>query len=142
MSLQHFITEHLKITSKTKSATIRPTTKDELKAIIEQELERQGPNADLNFIDVSEVTNMSRLFFGFTDIQNIKINGWDTSNVTNMAYMFYGCNNFNSDLSGWDVSNVENMSQMFIGCNLFEGTGLDDWDVSNVTTMSHMFLTV
>lgn len=28
----------IRITSKTKSATIRPSTKDELKAIIEQEL--------------------------------------------------------------------------------------------------------
>ena len=33
----------LHITSQTKSAAIRPTSKEQLQSIIEQELERQGP---------------------------------------------------------------------------------------------------
>ena len=56
------ITERLKIKSNTKSLSIKPTTKDELRSLIEQELERQGPDADLNHIDVSGIDNMSFLF--------------------------------------------------------------------------------
>ena len=65
-----------------------PTTKEELRAIIEQELEQQGADADLNHIDVSGVTDMSWLFYGL-DVRNIKIDKWDTSNVTNMRGMFF-----------------------------------------------------
>ena len=62
MSLSQHITERLKITSNSKSATVTPKSKEQLQSIIEQELERQGPDADLNFIDTSEITDMSYLF--------------------------------------------------------------------------------
>lgn len=41
------------ITSKSKSLSIKPTTKDELRSIISDELERQGIDADLNLITLS-----------------------------------------------------------------------------------------
>lgn len=40
----------------------KPTTKDELSSLIWEELKKQGPDADLNHIDVSEITDMSYLF--------------------------------------------------------------------------------
>lgn len=52
----------LHITSTTKSSRPRPNTKQELRKIIESELERQGSDADLNFIDVSRVSDMNALF--------------------------------------------------------------------------------
>lgn len=107
MSLQNFITERLKITSKTRGINkYRPTTKDELESIIKYELKQQGPDADLNHIDVSEITDMMGLFKNVY-IENIKIDQWDTSNVTDMSYMFMYCNNFNGDLSAWDTSKVK-----------------------------------
>ena len=127
----------LQITNSTKSVRVRPTTKDDLRNLIESELKRQGPDADLNFIDVSSITDMSYLFYRL-DIRNIKIDSWDTSNVTNMADMFWDCQEFNADLSSWDVSNVTNMKYMFCYCPKFN-CDLSSWDVSNVTNMSFMF---
>lgn len=141
MSLQQFINERLKITSKTKPLEkLKPESKDDLIAIITQELERQGPDADLNFIDTSKMTDMSNLFhFVKGKVRNIQIDEWNTSNVTTMAGMFDKCEEFNCDLSHWDVSKVINMMSMFSGCKVFEGTGLDNWDVSNVTKTETMF---
>lgn len=62
MTLSKFVTEHLKITSKTKSVTLRPTTKEELLTLIKQELFKEGRDADLNHIDVSGITDMRDLF--------------------------------------------------------------------------------
>jgi len=126
------VTERLKITSKTKPLRLQPKTKDDLKNIIEEVLEQQGPDADLNFIDTSEITDMSWLFSKF-DPRNIKIDQWDVSKVKTMEKMFDGCKEFNSDLSTWNVSNVKNMDHMFFSCNVFT-SDLSSWDVSNVSS--------
>ena len=134
-----YVNERLHIGTDTKTVRTRPTSKKELQAIIKQELERQGPDADLNFIDVSGIGNMSSLFYNFSaQIQNIKIDQWDVSNVIDMNGMFYKCGSFNCDLSDWDVSNVKDMYAMFCGCWEFE-SDLSGWDVSNVTKKLRMF---
>jgi surface protein len=126
------------ITSKTRALKIRPETKRELITLIFHELERQGTDADLNFIDTSLITNMTYLFHQFY-IRNIKIDEWDVSNVTDMEGMFLGCSGLNCDLSKWDVSNVTKMDSMFSGCHNFEGIGLDFWNVSNVQNLDNTF---
>lgn len=81
---------------------------------------------NLNFLDVSRVTDISGLFkdlevsFFITkpDVQKrrfkcrcqikLDISRWDVSNVTNMAHMFDGCENVNfGDLSHWNRSKVK-----------------------------------
>ena len=65
---------------------LRPTRKDELKELIRRRMNEQGPNCDLNDIDVSRVTRMYGLFEG---------------------------TEFNGDISKWDVSSVKSMYNMF-----------------------------
>ena len=119
------------------SNKFRPKTKEELLNIIKKELERQGPDADLNFIDTSKITDMSELFEGLY-VGNIKIDKWDVSNVTNMSNMFRYNPEFNADLSNWNVSKVTNMYAMFYKAKKFNST-LSKWDVSKVTVMRGMF---
>ena len=59
---------------------------EHLKQLIKETIEKEGPNCDLNFIDVSQVKDMSNLFRG-TDF-NGDISQWDVSNVTDMSGMF------------------------------------------------------
>ena len=128
----------LRITSQTKSLIVRPTTKDELRSLIEKELYYQGIDADLNFIDTSLIKDMSNLFNSLY-IRNIKIDQWNTENVTDMEGMFSGCDKFNCNLSGWNVSNVEDMSYMFYLCENFS-CNLSGWNVSNNVIMLLMFV--
>ena len=111
-----------------------PKTKEELKSLIESIIEQRGVDADLNDIDVSNVTNMAFLF------QHSKFNGdiskWDVSNVTNMAWMF-SYTEFNGDISKWDVSNVTTMSSMFYDSDF--NSNISNWNVSNVVDMEYMF---
>ena len=108
--------------------------KDELKKIIKRSIRLLGYDCNLNWIDVSDITDMSNLF------QNTKFNGdisrWDVSNVTDMKEMFWR-SEFDGDISRWDVSNVTNMQGMFMN-SLFNGD-INNWDVSNVTNMHCMF---
>ena len=127
----------LHITSTSKSARRSPTTRDELRSLIEQEIGRQRPDADLNHIDTSKIEDMHMLFW-WIDIRNIKIDEWDVSNVTNMSCMFTGSKNFNCDLSKWYTFNVINMSHMFANCDKFN-SDLSSWNVSNVLDYSSIF---
>ena len=114
-----------------------PETKDELIKVIQMLLDKG--ETDLNCIDTSKITDMSRLFETYENI-NFNISEWDVSNVKKTSYMFYDCRNFNCDLSKWNVSNVEDMTCMFGNCIKFEGKGLENWDTHNVENIKSTFL--
>ena len=117
------------------SYDLKPTNKKELEKLIKQRMKEQGPNCDLNDIDVSEIKDMSALFY------NSEFNGdiskWDVSNVTNMDSMFEG-SEFNGDISKWNVSRVKDMHSMFYNSS-FDGD-ISKWNVSRVKDMSYMFV--
>ena len=113
---------------------VRPNTRGELVKEIKIRLDRGQTN--LNDIDTSRVTDMSGLFSNFS--RNIDVSLWDVSNVRDMSYMFFNCTNFNCDLSGWNTSKVERMDCMFYNCTNFN-SDLSNWDISKVKSMNYMF---
>ena len=131
-SFKQHIVEKLKVSKAV--YTLFPKTKNELKRMIEYEMDKNGNECSLNHIDVSKITDMSRLFY-FSKF-NGDISEWDVSNVTDMSYMFYN-SKFNGDISNWDVSNVTDMSYMFYDSK-FNGD-ISNWDVSDVTDIRYMF---
>lgn len=135
------------LSNKIKAFDIKATD-ETIHKIVKDELDRLGHYADLNHIDVSEVTNMDSLFgcdqFGLDDLGpkykdlNPDISRWDVSNVKDMWGMFKKCKNFNQDLSRWDVSSVENMYAMFWECENFN-KDLSGWNIQNVKYHDSMF---
>jgi surface protein len=113
-----------------------------LAELIDDAIYEGGYDCDLNYIDVSQVTDMIGLFTnnggGEHDFSEFDgdISKWDVSNVTDMTCMF--CRSkFNGDISQWDVSKVDCMEAMFAESR-FNGD-ISKWDVSNVTYMYRMF---
>ena len=109
--------------------------RDELEDLIKYFIEQFDIECNLNWIDVSNVTNMNRMF-SYSKF-NGDISKWDVGNVTNMSFMFQE-SQFNGDISKWNVSNVINMNRMF--CCASFNRDISQWNVSNVTDMSGMFL--
>ena len=98
------------ILNESREYSFKPSDKEELQKFIRRRIREQGPNCNLNDIDVSEVDDMSWLFENSTF--NGDISQWDVSNVKNMDSMFYK-SKFHGDISKWDVSNVKSMYNMF-----------------------------
>jgi len=91
-------------------------------------------DANLNWIDVSEVTNL-RMMFAFSSF-NGDISLWDVSSVKDLSGTFNN-SSFNGDISDWDVSNVDMMVMTFDSAK-FNGD-ISRWDVHNVTLFNAMF---
>lgn len=103
----------------------------------------------LNKLDTSLVTNMSRMFEGYSgttlDVEDLR-----TGNVTNMFRMFAGLpsrdrinsNLISLDLGNFDTSQVNYMNYMFYGCNNVLMLDVSRFDTSKVRTMESMFFLV
>ncbi len=69
------------------------------------------------YLNTSQVTNMSRMFYFCTDLTSLDVSGFNTENVTNMRYMFYGCEGLTSlDVSNFNTEKVTDMRNMFEEC--------------------------
>ena len=112
----------------------QPKTREELDDIIKERISKDGSECDLNDIDTSLITDMSRMFFRSSF--NGDISKWDVSNVKNMSRMFLQ-SDFNGDISNWDVSKVEDMYSIFYQSKFNQD--ISNWNVNNVTDMSYTF---
>ena len=142
-NLENYIQEKFLIDNDMQTYTCHPKDKFELREILEKRLAKDK-DADLNDIDVSQITDMGMFdnykgLFGSLDPHNIDISNWDVSKVKDTSFIFCGCENFNANLSNWDVSNVIEMAFMFHNCKNFTGKGLENWNVNKVIDMDFMF---
>lgn len=101
---------------------------------------------NLNYVDMSACTNMSKMFQNCYGLSNIDVTSFDTANVTNMSYLFDNAYNLETigDISDWDVSNVTTFQNLFYDCKMIHDYGnLGKWNVSNkCTNLSKMFATM
>ena len=92
------------------------------------------------YLNTSNVTNMSCMFDGCSSLSTLDLSHFDTSNVTNMMAAFRGCSSLTTlDLSHFDTSNVTEMSSLFRECSSLTFIDMSHFDTKNVTNMSEMF---
>lgn len=124
------------------TAVYKPADKIELKTLIYNFVLAAGSDCSLNWLDVSEMTDLSNLFISVSRYSansgafNGDVSKWDTSSVVNMAGMFQ-YSSFNGDISKWNVSNVRNMEEMFDGSKF--NNDISEWNVHNVESFAAMF---
>lgn len=88
----------------------------------------------LGNLDVSNVTDMTCMFYGAGKMTYYDIADWDVSKVESMNHMF--CDNFSLrslDLSGWNVSSLKTIYNMFNDNQALKTIGdVSRWNTSNL----------
>ena len=95
---------------------------------------------DVSNFDTSKITHMYGMFRECSSLQTLDVSNFDTSKVITMMYMFYACSSLQSlDVSNFDTSKVIEMKSMFDNCSSLQTLDVSNFDTSNVTTMDSMF---
>ena len=94
----------------------------------------------MEYLNTSQVTNMSHMYFGCKDLTILNLSHFDTSKVTNMCSMFACCYALTElDLSSFNTKQVIDMGAMFSNCSFIIKLNLSAFNTSKVETMGHMF---
>ena len=94
----------------------------------------------LQYLNTSEVTNMSFMFAGCSSLTSLDLSSFNTEKVTDMRGMFSDCSALTSlDLKNFNTSNVTDMGWMFSDCYGLTVLDLSNFNTSNVTDMGVMF---
>ncbi len=94
----------------------------------------------LEYLDTSNVTDMSYMFSECIKLKKMNVGHFDTSRVENMKSMFSSCMELEeADVSSFDTSNVTNMSNMFTSCYKLKKVDAGSFDTSKVTDMTWIF---
>ncbi|MBR5340057.1 MAG: BspA family leucine-rich repeat surface protein [Lachnospiraceae bacterium] len=95
----------------------------------------------LQYLDTSEVTDMSNLFRSCNSLESLDLSGFDTAKATSMSGMFARCFALTRlDLQNFNTRNVTDMSEMFYGCSELTVLDLANFDTAKVTAAAEMFV--
>ena len=86
--------------------------------------------ADLANLDVSNVYDMSNMFWNAAKLKEVDLTGWQTNSVHDFDSMFFGSGIENLDLSTWNVSNVTDFSYMFANTKNLNVLNISGWKLN------------
>ena len=95
----------------------------------------------LEYLSTANITDMSSMFYGCSNLTSLNLTKFDTKNVSSMYFMFYGCSNLTSlNLTNFNTKNVKNMNGMFGDCTHLTSLDITNFNTAKVTNMGNMFL--
>ncbi len=95
----------------------------------------------LEYLNTSEVTNMSNMFYHCSSLTDLDIEYLQTANVTDMSRMFSYCSQLAViDVSSFETEKVTDMSSMFYGCSAVKSIyACNSFVVPTTCTGTNMF---
>ncbi len=96
----------------------------------------------LNYLNTSNATSLSHLFFGMESLQSVDLSTFNMSNVSSMNGMFADCLSLRTITLGSAFSNCPNLkyaSDLFDGCESLTSFSFNNFDVSHLESFYSMF---
>lgn len=94
----------------------------------------------MNYLNTSEVTDMTSMFKDCRNLTVIDCSNFNTEKVQSTYDMFEDCKSITTlDLSHFNTANVKDMGFMFVGCKKLQSLDLANFNTECVTKMGSMF---
>ena len=91
-------------------------------------------------LDTSNMTSFDYMFYGCSQLTELKLEHFNTSNVTSMNYLFQGSGRLKTiELSNWNTSKVKNFNSTFSDCQQLINLDVSNFDMTSATTTASMF---
>jgi hypothetical protein len=102
---------------------------------------------NINQLNVSNIKNMSYMFYDAMFKENVSFNAWEVHSVTNMNHMFDGVRfeqNVNLNLNNWNMNESVTINNMFENANISSRARIyiDQWDETKIHYSKNVFLNV
>ena len=100
--------------------------KEEIRDYLKKEVEKQGKNVVIKYLDVSGIEDLSSLFVNLlSDVETLDLSCWNTSGVEKVFGMFSCCRSLKSlNLSGWNPKKIKNIDWVFNNCHSLKSLNL------------------
>ena len=142
-SLNQYIIEKILINKGSKfiNNKIKVKSREQLQSIILERYNNNNSFVDLTDIDISELDDLTSIFFGLDNMEVVDISGWDVSNVTIMEYTFSRCKKLKKiiGIENLDVSKLEDTQGMFDMCVSLVELDLTNWNPKLLQKTRYMF---
>ena len=142
-SLNEYIIEKILINKGSKfiNNKIKVKSREQLQSIILERYNNNSSFVDLSDIDISELDDLTSIFYGLYEMEVVDISGWDTSNVITMENMFSQCPKLKKiiGIENLDVSKLEDTQGMFDLCVSLVELDLTNWNPKLLRKTRYMF---
>lgn len=117
----------------------RVKSKKQLIDIIGRLSQISPDDIDLNWIDISSLTDLTRVFAKLKNL-NIDCSEWDTSHIEKFNYIFAFSSNTNIKANNWQFDSAKEFDGMFYMCKTINvEIDAEHWNSENVKSMTNMF---
>ena len=97
-------------------------------------------NVDLSNLNLSSVEDMQSMFEGCTNLATVTFGNLNSGKLINMNSMFNGCSKLTSvNFASLATGNRCSMNSLFYNCTSLENFTPTTWDTSNVASMNNLF---
>ena len=142
-SLNQYIIEKILINKSSKfiNNKIKVKSREQLQSIILERYSNNNSFVNLTDIDISELDDLTSIFFGLDNMEVVDISGWNASNVTIMNYTFSRCKKLKKiiGIENLDVSKLEDTQGMFDMCVSLVELDLTNWNPKLLQKTCYMF---
>jgi surface protein len=95
---------------------------------------------EVNYLNTSNITDMSFMFSFCKSLTSVNTDNWDTSNVERMVSMFYWCESLTQlNVNSFNIDKVTDINRVFAYCLKLTSLDLSNWNISNVTDINRTF---
>ena len=119
----------------------KPKSNLELRHLVVNYLVKERKPEKITLLDVSEIEDFSKIFYGMKNIQKLDLSTWEVKQAYKFDFMFSQSDFSGMGIQNWTMKNAVSAQGMFMMCKYLDINNFDisSWVLVNIKDISFMF---